>query len=654
MTIRLLRPFDGYQTNEVVTLDRATEAALVDSLAASRTLTGGAEFIPPPPYLQEAPVYANTINASLLSDNTAAQNNKILEDAIDSISYGVIVFPAGVFQLSLGRVIRKRIVFQGQGPGTTLVFVPETEGDTLFTWTGVNAALPQLTEEGQLNGPGVRSMVIRSDRTKRANGLKFVKADNVVIQNVTVAGFKGSGLVMQRSREWDIVNFRTRYNGYIDATNNANSQPDVLFASTEATGDSTNYTKNTNMFLIYAFGDLLRIEGCPDMDFSNIMLHQLPQANTALETNFVGLFPTYNGAVAAPGYGTAGVPLNEYAANHVSPGIVAASVSGRTWDTPMLSTIGLYAQDSDVRFSGGELVGGLTNYGLWADTGARFDLANFRVDSVSAQQRGSTSIYASTFTLGSSILTLTATCPETGTACQITNSGGALPTGVTRKVTYYIVKLSGTTCRLASSRANALAGTTLTVTGGSGTQTLTALAGYNILATGGATVQMGHFGGVRINDGYQPMFSDIASIIYGSPRAGVTYANGFAAPQLGAQQILFVAKDVDFTLTTDQSFTRVCSCSRYYVTGVVAKGLGGTAAVGTAGGIYTAAAKGGSTIVAAAQSWVGLSTINKIQIATLDTYATTDAATATPVFALTTGSGTACRADVYIYGYPID
>ena len=584
---------------------------------------------------------------------SAQQNNAALALALQLLDSGTIILPAGTFNFSAGHIIRKKIRLVGQGAATVINFVPDADNDTFLTWTGVTASIDRLNEEGQLDGPGVVGITFRSDRTARANCLKFVKCDNILLDNVVVFGFKGFSLNMQRSREWDVRGYRTRYNGYLDTTNNANSVPDVLFASVEGTGDSTNYTKNTNMFLIYAFGDLLRVEGCPDMDFSNVMLHQLPQANTQFEINFVNAFPTYNGASAALGYGAAGVPLNEYASAHVSPGAPAASVSGRTWDSPLLACAGLYVQNSDVRIAGGELIGGLTNYGVWADTSARLDLSNYRIDSTSAQQRGSTSIYSSTFTLASNTLTLTATVPETGTACQITNSGGTLPTGVTRKVTYYIIKLSATTCRLASSRANALAGTNISISGGSGTQTLTTLAGYNILATGGATVTLGHFGGVRIDDGYQPMFSDIASYIFGSPRAGSTYSAGFVAPQLGAEQILFVLKDVDMTLTTDLQFVRVCSCSRYYVTRVVAKGLGGNAGASVAGGIYTAAAKGGSQIVAAAQSWSGLSDINKIQVATLGSFATTDAISATPWWSLTTG-GSNSRADIFIIGFPID
>ena len=41
MTVRLLRAWNGYATNSVLTLDSATEAALVANYTASADLTGG-------------------------------------------------------------------------------------------------------------------------------------------------------------------------------------------------------------------------------------------------------------------------------------------------------------------------------------------------------------------------------------------------------------------------------------------------------------------------------------------------------------------------------------------------------------------------------------------------------------------------------------
>lgn len=50
MTVRLLRPFNGFPTNANVDLDRGTEAALVSQLAATQDLTNGVPLIPNDPF----------------------------------------------------------------------------------------------------------------------------------------------------------------------------------------------------------------------------------------------------------------------------------------------------------------------------------------------------------------------------------------------------------------------------------------------------------------------------------------------------------------------------------------------------------------------------------------------------------------------------
>ena len=86
-----------------------------------------------------------------------------------------------------------------------------------------------------------------------------------------------------------------------------------------------------------------------------------------------------------------------------------------------------------------------------------------------------TLINSNTFTVTSSSgLLLTYTNDfNTYTKVRFVNSGGALPTGLTAGVDYWLVRVSATTARVATSLANAIAGTVVAYTdGGSGTQTL--------------------------------------------------------------------------------------------------------------------------------------------------------------------------------------
>lgn len=82
------------------------------------------------------------------------------------------------------------------------------------------------------------------------------------------------------------------------------------------------------------------------------------------------------------------------------------------------------------------------------------------------------------------------------TSVKFSNSGGALPTGLNNTDVFYLVRQSATTAKVATSEANALAGTFVSYTdGGSGTHTLTVTpnryadgAGLRMYAVATATV----------------------------------------------------------------------------------------------------------------------------------------------------------------------
>lgn len=87
--------------------------------------------------------------------------------------------------------------------------------------------------------------------------------------------------------------------------------------------------------------------------------------------------------------------------------------------------------------------------------------------------------YSQVFTADAStdILTMSAgNMPNTGTAVTVSNSGGALPTGLAASTNYFVIKLSTSTCKLATTIANANASTAIDITGaGSGTNTMTSV-----------------------------------------------------------------------------------------------------------------------------------------------------------------------------------
>lgn len=91
---------------------------------------------------------------------------------------------------------------------------------------------------------------------------------------------------------------------------------------------------------------------------------------------------------------------------------------------------------------------------------------------------------AATFTAdaGTDVFTATAHGFLTGLKVQVSNSGGALPTGLSAATDYFVIRLTANTFKLATSLVNANAGTAIDISdAGTGTQTATptALAGAN-------------------------------------------------------------------------------------------------------------------------------------------------------------------------------
>lgn len=76
---------------------------------------------------------------------------------------------------------------------------------------------------------------------------------------------------------------------------------------------------------------------------------------------------------------------------------------------------------------------------------------------------------------------------KTGLKVRVSNSGGALPTGLSAATDYFVIYVSASTFKLASSLVNANAGTAIDISDdGTGTQTITptALAGCNVKIQG--------------------------------------------------------------------------------------------------------------------------------------------------------------------------
>lgn len=119
----------------------------------------------------------------------------------------------------------------------------------------------------------------------------------------------------------------------------------------------------------------------------------------------------------------------------------------------------------------------------------------------------------------------------------------------------------------------------------------------------------------------------------------------------GLQQ-LFVLRNANLRLITDQPFTRVFngnSWDPFFITAVWKSGAFSSAC---AGGIFTLPSKGGNAIVAVGQSYAGLTGADTHVNCTIQ--ASTTTFYNTPILNLTTGNSADLFADFYIFGVSYD
>lgn len=127
------------------------------------------------------------------------------------------------------------------------------------------------------------------------------------------------------------------------------------------------------------------------------------------------------------------------------------------------------------------------------------------------------------FTADSTTDKLTATAHKihNGQALQVSNSGGALPGGLSATTTYWAIYVDANTFKLATSYANAVAGTAIDITSnGTGTQTA------SVVATAGSGSAFVPGGSLVLIDG---AFGAKVSVIQDSTTGKASVAKVFKA-----------------------------------------------------------------------------------------------------------------------------
>jgi len=127
---------------------------------------------------------------------------------------------------------------------------------------------------------------------------------------------------------------------------------------------------------------------------------------------------------------------------------------------------------------------------------------------------------------------------------------------------------------------------------------------------------------------------------------GVSIPGSFASAP-GQSGILGKLVGANMNVTTDQAIA--ISAAKYRITRITVTNASASLTL-AAGGVYPAAAKGGTAIVAAGQLYTALTVALLALDLTLAVASTVYSAVPSIFFSLTTAQGAAATADIYIYG----
>ena len=589
------------------------------------------------------------------SPEAAAANHLAMTAALAAINDvgGTVVFSEPYF-FNTGYVMRRPIIFEGLNDVAPVTFVPTAPGNIFATWTGVGAPVGLLNEEGQMPACGVSRMTFKSDRTVRANCLKFIKCDRALIHYSSAIGFQGRSLELQRTREIVGSGWSTRYCGYFDVSNASECREDVLIASVDGTGDTSNLNIIDKFSLVFPFYHCLVIDGAPNNTLLSYLLHHMGRGNTSIETNFCAMFG------GTPGF-TGTTPNNEYAGLHARVAD-AASVSGLKWTRAFAETRTLLVKggSEETRIGSGRIIGGLTTATVEITGGSIVALNDCSIENGGAFV-GSVVATAATDILTIGAVQAGSTCdvvPATGTPLRFTTTT-TLPAPLEPGLDYYLIRVSDGTFRVANTYAEAIAGTDVDITDtGTGTH-VAYIGGHPLLVTDNslATVTEKTY----INNGRVAVLRDETSTVYGLARTGSTFVQGARHPTATGEIKLFELRRANMASTADQVFKKVFAGGvRYKISRIVAVNRNTKTAAAAVGGIYTAAAKGGNQVVANSQTFTPMTTENSVRSLTLNTYANDNNMAdgtysgSNLYLSLTTPAAAASVADFYIYGTVMD
>lgn len=121
------------------------------------------------------------------------------------------------------------------------------------------------------------------------------------------------------------------------------------------------------------------------------------------------------------------------------------------------------------------------------------------------------------------------------------------------------------------------------------------------------------------------------------------------APALGVNRLLFSLIGANMNTTADQALVAAFGFTNYIIDRIIAMNAS-TSLTLAAGGIYTAASKGGTAVVANTQLYSALTGATPTVPLTLNS---TSLRTTGLILALTTAQGGAATADIMVFGFAL-
>lgn len=136
---------------------------------------------------------------------------------------------------------------------------------------------------------------------------------------------------------------------------------------------------------------------------------------------------------------------------------------------------------------------------------------------------------------------------------------------------------------------------------------------------------------------------------------GGASSTGAIASAVYVQQLLFALRGANLAITTDQLFTKLFTGTNWMPLNIVAVRKTGAFSVAALGALNTGAGGTGNAIVAATQSFAGLTGAAKIVSPVLAAIALSDVqSSATLYLKMATGNSAALTADLFVFGTILD